>query len=159
YGSETAWYDSGGGYSLYESEPAYQESVQTTGQRSTPDVAFDGDPNTGAMVYYTPPSGGGHWQSGATQGARYAFGGPSLGAPSWAGIIAIVDQGRMQSGQSNLSGATQTLPSLYGLASTSAGDFHSIAASPTSTPWTGGGWGGLGGWGDWGWGWNPGTSP
>jgi subtilase family serine protease len=161
YGSETAWYDSGGGYSQYESEPAYQESVQTTGQRSTPDVAFDGDPNTGAMVYYTPPAGGGRWQSGAPQGAWYAFGGTSLGAPAWAGIIALVDQGRVQSGQSNLSGATQTLPSLYSLASTSASaaDFHSIAASPTSTPWTGGGWGGVGGRGDWGWGWSPGTSP
>ena len=48
YGSETAWYDSGGGYSQFESEPAYQQSVQTTGQRSVPDVAFDADPNTGA---------------------------------------------------------------------------------------------------------------
>ena len=55
YGSETAWIDSGGGYSQYEPEPGYQESVQQTGMRSTPDVSFDGDPNTGVEVYATPP--------------------------------------------------------------------------------------------------------
>ena len=102
YGSETAWYDSGGGYSQYESEPAYQQAVQTTGQRSSPDVAFDADPNTGASVYYTPPAGGGRWQSNATQGSWYTVGGTSLGAPAWAGIVALVDQGRVQSGQLEL---------------------------------------------------------
>lgn len=152
YGSETAWYSSGGGYSQYEPEPAYQDSYQTSGQRSTPDVAFDGDPSTGAMVYATPPSGGGGgWESSQSQGTWTAVGGTSLGAPSWAGIIAIVDQGRQVAGLSNLTGATQTLPSLYGLASNAAtaGDFHAIAASTYGTPWSGGGffggWAGFGG--------------
>jgi subtilase family serine protease len=155
YGSETAWYDSGGGYSQFESEPAYQQSVQTTGQRSTPDVAFDGDPNTGVAVYYTPPAGGGFWNA-SPQGSWSVVGGTSVGAPVWAGIIAIVDQGRAVAGLSNLSGATQTLPSLYGLASNSqtSGDFHAIAPSPTGTPWSNdpgfgfpwGGWGAPGGW-------------
>ncbi len=61
-------------------------------------------------------------------------------------------------GLSNLAGATQTLPSLYSLAagSQTSGDFHSIAASPSGTPWSnnpgfGFPWGGFGGWGDWGW--------
>ena len=64
YGSETAWIDSGGGYSLYEPEPSYQQSVQQTGMRSTPDVAFDGDPNTGVEVYSTDPNTGlGSWQA------------------------------------------------------------------------------------------------
>jgi subtilase family serine protease len=81
--TETAWYASGGGYSQFEAEPGDQRSVQTTGQRSTPDVAFDGNPNTGAAVYETgPTSGQGSWQ---------VVGGTSLGAPSWAGIIAIAD--------------------------------------------------------------------
>ncbi len=149
YGSETGWADSGGGYSQFEAEPAYQQSVQTSGQRSTPDVAFDGDPNTGAQVYYTPVAGIGHWHS-SPQGAWQAVGGTSLGAPAWAGIIAIVDQGRALSGLTSLTGATQTLPSLYQLASATqtSGDFHSVAASPTGTPWSGA-WGGFGGWG-WG---------
>src|SRR5262249_28626273 len=45
YLSETAWTSGGGGYSAFEAEPAYQRAVQTTGRRSTPDVAFDGDPD------------------------------------------------------------------------------------------------------------------
>ena len=56
YGSETAWIDSGGGYSQFEPEPGYQESVQQSGTRSTPDVSFDGDPNTGVEVYSTAPA-------------------------------------------------------------------------------------------------------
>ncbi len=90
YGSEVSWNSSGGGYSTVEPEPSYQESVQQSGLRSTPDVAFDGDPNTGVNVYSTNPNTGrGSWQ---------VVGGTSLGAPAWAGIIAIVDQGRALAG-------------------------------------------------------------
>jgi len=108
-------------------------------------VAFDSDPNTGAQVYYTPPpiapgqpSPNGSW----TQ-----IGGTSLSAPAWAGIIAIVDQGRALAGRSKLSGPTQTLPSLYGLASSgqTSSAFHPVAGSLTGIAWSGWGWGG--GWG------------
>jgi hypothetical protein len=119
YASETAWINSGGGYSLYELEPGYQEPVQQTGTRSTPDVAFDADPNSGVEVYATAP--------GSTQGLWQVVGGTSLGAPAWAGIIAIVDQGRALAGLSSLDGPTQTLPSLYAAAST---DFNAVSASP-----------------------------
>ena len=62
YGSETAYSDSGGGPSLYESKPAYQDGVSpTSSTRTIPDVAFNGDLNTGVDVYdkfnggsYTP---------------------------------------------------------------------------------------------------------
>jgi hypothetical protein len=107
YLSETTWYDSGGGKSLYEAEPSYQFSVQATGKRTTPDVAFDGDPNTGVAVFQTSPYPG--------QGGWEVVGGTSLGTPAWAAIIAIVDQGRVLGGKGSLDGATQTLPSLYSL--------------------------------------------
>jgi hypothetical protein len=142
--SETAWPDSGGGYSQLEGEPSYQESVQQTGQRSTPDVAFDGDPNTGVEVYETPPTGQGRWQQQTPQGSWQVVGGTSLGAPSWAGILAIADQGRAIAGLGSLSGATQTLPTLYDLAST---DFSSVASTQpgnTITEFPGGGFGALG---------------
>ncbi len=117
YQSETAWLYSGGGYSAYEPEPGYQRSVQTTGARATPDVSFDGDPNTGVEIYATLPSSGkGSWQS---------YAGTSLGAPSWAGIIAIVDQGRVLAGKGTLDGPTQTLPALY---ESSASVFHNVPA-------------------------------
>jgi hypothetical protein len=118
YGSESAWFDSGGGYSQFEPEPSYQESVQQTGMRSTPDVAFDGDPNTGVEVYYTDPnSGRGSWE---------VVGGTSVGAPAWAGIIAIADEGRAVAGEASLDGPTQTLPALYAASST---DFNSVSAA------------------------------
>jgi subtilase family serine protease len=118
YGSETPWFESGGGYSPYEHEPAYQQSVQQTGMRSTPDVAFDGDPSTGVEVYSTDPNTG--------QGSWQAVGGTSLGTPAWAGIIAIVDQGRALEGRSSLDGPTQTLPSLY---AASSNNFNAVSAS------------------------------
>jgi hypothetical protein len=124
---EVAWYDSGGGHSPFEPEPAYQASVQTSGHRSTPDVAFDADPNTGVEVYETPPRGGsGSWE---------IVGGTSLGTPAWAAIIAIVDQGRALDGKGSLDGATQTLPALYSLP---ASDFHSVPDPPPASPWGGG---------------------
>jgi subtilase family serine protease len=136
YASETAWSDGGGGYSLFEGEPSYQASVQTSGARSTPDVAFDADPNTGVEVYSTDPrSGQGSWQ---------VLGGTSVGAPSWAGIIAIADQGRAAMGVGSLDGPSQTLPALYAAPSS---NFHS-ALSNSSFPTLGGfPFGGFSPWG------------
>ncbi len=133
YLSESAWSDSGGGYSKYEPEPSYQAKVQDTGYKATPDVAFDGDPNTGVQVYVTLPTRNG------TQGSWLTFGGTSVGSPSWAGIIAIVDQGRALASPSlgSLDGSTQTLPALYAAPSS---DFHTVAAAPSSF----GGGGGYG---------------
>jgi hypothetical protein len=147
--SESAWPDSGGGYSRYEPEPGYQRSVQSTAKRSTPDVAFDGDPNTGVLVYET--------SARAAQGSWHVVAGTSLGAPAWAGIIAIVDQGRALAGKASLTGGTQTLPSLYALPSA---DFHTVTApSPTPPTYTGGFPGPGFGW--WYWDGNPGrlTTP
>ena len=107
YQSETAWYWSGGGYSPYVREPSYQSAVQTTGRRSTPDVSFDANSSTGVNIYETSPRSG--------QGSWRVYGGTSLGAPVWAGIMAIVDQGRALLGKGSLNGATQTIPSLYAL--------------------------------------------
>ncbi len=112
---ETAWVNSSGGVSRYEREPGFQRSVQGAGKRITPDVAFDGDPNTGVAVYQSSLfDGHGSWE---------VVGGTSLGTPAWAAIIAIVDQGRILNGKDELDGATQTLPTLYSLPST---DFNVI---------------------------------
>ncbi len=124
---EVAWSDSGGGHSPFEPEPTYQSPAQTSGHRSTPDVAFDGDPNTGVEVYYTPPRGGsGSWETVA---------GTSLGTPAWAAIIAIIDQGRALAGKGSLDGPTQTLPALYSLPGS---DFHNVPNPRPASPWGGG---------------------
>ena len=129
YSSETGWgyfsnslgtfVASGGGLSQYESEPAYQQRVQSTGSRSTPDVSFVSDPATGAWIadpYNLDPSN--PWE---------VVGGTSLSAPCWAGLIALVNQGRVAGGQPTLnsSSPTETQQSLYSL---SQNDYHVITS-------------------------------
>ena len=76
YAGEAAWSGSGGGVSTFETEPSYQTSVQSTGQRTTPDVAYDANPNTGFAVYDSVPYAG--------QNGWFEVGGTSAGAPQWA---------------------------------------------------------------------------
>jgi hypothetical protein len=114
YASETAWSGSSGGVSSFESEPSYQQSVQSTGARTTPDVAFNADPNSGYAVYDSVPYAG--------ESGWFEVGGTSAGAPQWAALIAIADQGRAISGQGTLANAQSTLYSLP------SGDFHDITS-------------------------------
>ena len=102
---------SGGGTSLYEPQPTYQQGVQQTGFRTIPDVAFDADPNTGVAVYdsYNNTDNSGPWVE---------VGGTSLAAPAWAGLIAIANQGRVLAGGTTLDGPGQTLPALYAISPT-----------------------------------------
>jgi subtilase family serine protease len=129
YDSETGWgYDSssagafigsGGGLSLYEPEPAYQQGVQSTGSRTTPDVSLVADPGTGAWIadpYNLDPSN-----------PFEIVGGTSLSAPAWAGLVALVDQGRAAAGNSplNSTSPTDTQQALYDLPQS---DFNAITS-------------------------------
>src|SRR5262249_17847232 len=73
--TENAWTGSGGGFGLFESEPAYQGKVQDSGYRTAPDVAFNGDPQTGYAVYDTVPI--------SRQTGWFTVGGTSAAAPAW----------------------------------------------------------------------------
>jgi hypothetical protein len=117
YARETAWTLSTGGVSAYETEPPYQSSVQSTGSRVVPDVAYDADTNTGIAIYDS--------QTYQGQSGWFEAGGTSAGAPQWAALIALIDQG-LSSG--TLDGASQTLPDLYALAGTASytTDFHDV---------------------------------
>jgi subtilase family serine protease len=117
YGSETAWSGSGGGASKYFSKPSYQTAYSGT-QRGGPDVAYDANPNTGFSVYNT-------YDGGFEQ-----IGGTSAGAPQWAALIALVDQGRSILGLGTLDGASQLLPAIYAMPST---DFHDITSGSNGT--------------------------
>jgi hypothetical protein len=114
YLSESAWSGSGGGQSLYESEPAFQAAVQSSGVRTVPDVAYDADPSTGFAVYDSLPA------SRRSPGGWLVVGGTSAGAPQWAALTAIVDQGRAAVGNASLA----NLQSL--LYQVPASDFHDI---------------------------------
>ncbi len=113
YSSETSWSSSGTGYSAYESAPSWQTGAissagLTAGSRTTPDVAWDANPSTGVSVYDSVPYAG--------QAGWFTVGGTSVGAPSWAGLIAVADQGLAQKGVGSLSNAQADL---YRLSTTS----------------------------------------
>ncbi len=119
YNSETGWgyysdamgasIGSGGGLSLYEPEPSYQQGVQSTGSRTTPDVSMFADPGTGAWI--ADP-----YNLDASNPFEVA-GGTSLAAPAWAGLMAMVNQGRVAAGEATLnsSGPNETQQALYSL--------------------------------------------
>jgi subtilase family serine protease len=119
YLSETGWSGSGGGLSVYESRPAYQDVVsQIVGsKRGNPDISFDADPNTGVAVYDTTRYQG--------QAGWWVVGGTSLSAPAWAAMIVLADQNRTTALSS-----TDTLNALYSMGSGSNYNtyFHDIVS-------------------------------
>ncbi len=116
YQSETAWSGSGGGMSTYEAQPSYQKEVvtQTSTQRAVPDVSYNASTSSSYAVYDS--SGYGGW---------ITVYGTSAGAPQWAALVAIADQGRVLNGNGTLDGATPTLPALYQMPSS---NFHDITS-------------------------------
>lgn len=84
--SETVWNDgtdggaTGGGISTVFARPGWQTiGNQAPGvNRAVPDVAFNGDPNTGYKI--------------AVDGTQQVIGGTSAGAPGWAALAAILCQ-------------------------------------------------------------------
>lgn len=132
YGGESAWSSSGGGLSQYELRPAYQNNwISVVGsQRGIPDIAWDANPSTGVAVYDSTRYQG--------QSGWYEVGGTSVGSPSWAAVVALVDQGRA----TPLSTSTSTgniLNDLYNLAGTTGStgyttDFHDITSGSNGNP-------------------------
>ncbi len=105
---ETVWSDGGGGLSKYEGVPSYQDGLGLTA-RGTPDVTYDGDPETGFAVFDSYGTGG--WGE---------YGGTSVGTPQWAALLAIVNQGRVLAGQEPLANAQAALYAMP------HADFHDI---------------------------------
>ncbi len=119
YGSETAWSDGGGGVSMYEKEPAFQDGAENTGFRSGVDVAYDADPNTGFAVYDTVNAGyGTGW---------IEIGGTSAGTPQWSALLAIADEGLAAAGKPALANAQARLYSLP------ANAFHDVTTGNNGT--------------------------
>ena len=126
YGSETGWSGSTGGDSgldsdsqTYEPEPSYQTAALQAvglnyGARTTPDVSFNANPNTGVPVYDSVSYSG--------QSGWFEVGGTSAATPAWAGLVAIADQGLATGEKGSLSN-TQAQTDLYALPSS---DFHDI---------------------------------
>jgi len=102
----------GGGYSIYFPRPSYQGTLPpgstytgtTPGapgpnqnMRGVPDVAYQADSHTGALVYMTEPANtqsgpGCSGQASPCSTGWYVVGGTSAASPQWAGLTAIADQ-------------------------------------------------------------------
>ena len=142
YDSEDGWTGTSSGYSQVEAEPAYQDAVQDSGERTVADVSYDADPNTGFPIYDSVTDAGvSGWQE---------IGGTSAGAPQWAALVAIADQGRVANNLGTLDGASQTLPTLYSLYSAPGTTDYSSYTTDFNDVSSGGGntyrfrWGGQG---------------
>jgi subtilase family serine protease len=77
---EYTWDKAGSGYSQFVSKPYYQNNVNNTTQRCTPDVSMIANPKTGFFIYF--------------KGTWTAVGGTSLSAPFFAGVLSIANQMR-----------------------------------------------------------------
>lgn len=125
YLSESGWSGSGGGVSLYESQPTYQSQsglvTQNTTQRTSPDVAFDANPNTGVAVYSSVTYN--------SQSGWFQVGGTSAAAPQLAALVAVADQGRQVANAGTANPLPNAQASIYNLASNAtsySSDFHDI---------------------------------
>jgi subtilase family serine protease len=100
YQSEKAWKGTGGGISPFEREPPYQSAYPIPNDpqmmRGTPDVAYDGNPNTGVAVFDSVPNGG------AT--GWFQVGGTSIGPPQWSALVAIANSLRAVDNKPALTG-------------------------------------------------------
>ncbi len=95
---EAAWSSGGGGMSAYEALPAWQSGLTPAGgstlvRRAVPDVAFNANPSTGEYVALTLPGAATVWNS---------YGGTSIAAPQWAGVIAVANAMRSAASQAML---------------------------------------------------------
>jgi subtilase family serine protease len=105
----------GGGVSKIYSQPSWQQGVpgaNSNGMRAVPDVSLTAASHDGYLIEEN-----GNW---------YIIAGTSAASPSFAGIMALVDQQNGAQGNAN--------PTLYGLLSASADPFHATASGNNSVP-------------------------
>jgi subtilase family serine protease len=129
YFYEGAWSGSGGGISQYESAPPYQYlNVKlfnnSQNKRGVPDVAYDGDPNTGVAVYSSVNYNG--------QSGWFQIGGTSVGAPQWAALFAIANSNRTI-GNLSTDPTSQSGSPIYNAAASYATNFHDITTGANGT--------------------------
>ena len=124
YQSEKAWSDTGGGISSLEMEPVYQSTFPIPNnpqmKRGTPDLAYDGNPNTGVATYDSVP------YQGST--GWFEVGGTSVGPPQWAALFAIANS--MRDKNSPLI-ASQGI--LYDIAKEQPSDFRDVTKGKDGT--------------------------
>ncbi len=150
YIPETAWNDTaagstfsatGGGKSSVFSKPSWQvgAGVPNDASRDVPDVTLGASPNHDGFlicsqsffVSVTPAVTSCTTGFRASDGAALAVvGGTSVGAPSFAGIVALLNQKTGSHGLGNVN------PTLYSLAASTPNAFHDITTGNNNVPCT-----------------------
>jgi len=142
-GASTGLAAGGGGSSAFISKPFWQAGTGVTndGARDVPDISisasvltdaylvcsenFDSTTNTFSPTCPNPPS------FRNTDGSLTAFGGTSLGPPTMAGIIALINQETNHSG-----GSGNINPTLYALAAQVPAAFHDVTTGNNQVPFS-----------------------
>jgi uncharacterized protein (TIGR03437 family) len=135
YIPEIVWNDStpgnpgagGGGASTVFSNPPWQTGlgVPNNGARNVPDIALAASPNNDGYMVYTSDCAPGT-RGVCPAGAQAIFGGTSAGTPSFAGIVALLNQYLVSTGAQTAPGAGNVNPRLYSLAQAGTGAFHDV---------------------------------
>lgn len=107
YGGEVVWTGGGGSPSLVEPKPSWQNGVVAGTYRGVPDISFDADPYSGAVI--------------VVNGQSAQYGGTSLAAPLFAATWA-----RIQSANNAKLGFPASWIYSYGAQHTSA--FHDVTS-------------------------------
>jgi subtilase family serine protease len=135
YMPETTWNDtsnsglsaSGGGRSIYFSKPSWQTGtgVPNDSARDVPDVSISASPNHDGYLICS----GGSCVNGyrTSTGTLTVVGGTSIGAPSFAGVVALINQ-KTGTSQGNIN------PILYSLAATAPAAFHDVTSGGNQVP-------------------------
>jgi pseudomonalisin len=109
---------SGGGASLYFSQPGWQKGLSgvgpANGMRAVPDVAVSASAHDGYII--------------VENGTYYVIAGTSAASPSFAGVMALVVQTNGKVGQGNAN------PSLYALLNAGKTPFHPTPSGNNSVP-------------------------
>jgi len=129
----------GGGVSTIFAKPSWQTG---SGNREVPDIALNASPEHDGYLICSPTDSAGNpactngFRDSSTQGFLDVVGGTSAGAPTFAGIVAIINQATRAAkpnGQGNVN------PELYALAGNSMlKAFHDITTGNNRVPCTAG---------------------
>jgi subtilase family serine protease len=139
YIPETTWNDTvaanqldgtGGGVSIYFAKPSWQTGtgVPNDGARDVPDIAFNASNSHDTYLFCS--------QASCVTGFRdssnnlTAAGGTSFGAPTFAAVVAMINQATSSHGQGNVN------PTIYAIANSSAyaSVFHDITSGNNIVP-------------------------
>jgi len=120
----------GGGASKFFSKPIWQTGPGVPGDtaRHVPDISLNASPFHDPYLFCTQGSCVNGWRNSSNK--LSGVGGTSVGAPAFAGILAIINQATQSIGQGN---ANQVL---YNLAVSTPSAFHDITTGDNKVPCT-----------------------